>query len=492
MPIRNAIDRSDFGATSVMPGEPVRRRPRVLAASAAALAILAGTVLAQDALTPERLAKQVPTTWYGVEAAETNAGIDASGAAFASAHYDDEDERSSRDLSLGITDLGPYRNAALLVYEADVAEGRLERLDIAGHPAFAAAESDGPALDVIAGRMWLRASSFGELYDVDALRAAVESLPLDEIAALSESPTSPEASHVPMGFTRGALRSFLPEAVLGLPRADGFYARVHPTGVAWGGFPYLGERNGDEVRLRVGIWDLGTIADAARERLADAPEAWQSFTLDGRQGYAEVGAKAPRVVLFADRFRVQVEAPGHPTADTEWLRGAFEAIDLARLERLAEWVPAPTPARDPLRGQPDMLDSERLAEALPADLAGRSRGEVQAQVQTSRSDPFDTSLARATYAGGDGEPEWTLEVRDQGLLTHDLQQDLAEMHPAELGGRTVWTHDSRPMAAILVADRVLVALYAWGEEPAGVGDVLAAALAGLDVEPLQAAAASGD
>lgn len=476
---------------------PGRRRAprasRVLAALTAALAILAGAALAQDAVTPERLAEKIPETWHGVPAAEAGAGIDASGGAFASAHYDHEDERSYRDLSLGITDLGPYRDAVLLVYEADVAAGRLERADVAGHPAFAATESGGPALDVIAGRMWIRTSSFGELYGADELRAAVESLPLDEIAALSDLPVAPSASYGPLGFTRGALRSFLPETLLGVPRGDGFYAEVHPTGVAWGGLPYIGERDGGEVRLKVGIWDLGTIADAARERLAAATDAWRPFTVAGREGYADAGGGPPRVVLFADRFRVQVEAPGRPDLDAAWLRGAYEEIDLERLERLAELIPAPTPTRDPLRGQPALIEPARLAEALPAELAGRSRGEVRAEVQTDYSDPFDTALARAPYPGDDGEPEWTLEVRDQGLLTYGLEQELAGMRAADVGGRTVWTHEARPMAAILVADRVLVAAYAWGEEPADVTDALASALAELDVAPLRTAAeAVGD
>lgn len=494
MPEPTSIDPSERTATrprrrvgARRPGP--RHASRALAALTAALAILAGAALAQDAVTPELLADHVPESWHGIPAAEADAGIGASGAAFASAHYDHEDERSYRDLSLGITDLGPYRIAALLVYEADVAEGRLVRTDVAGHPAFVAEESGGPALDVIAGRMWIRSSSFGELYRADELRTAVESLPLSEIAALSELPTAPGASYGPIGFTRGALRSFLPETVLGVPRADGFYARVHPTGVAWGGFPYLGERDGDELRLTVGIWDLGTIADEARERLAGATDAWRSFALDGRPGFVEIGAEAPRALLFVDRFRVQVEAPGRPDVDPEGLRGAFEAIDLARLERLAELLPAPTPARDPLLGQPAMIDPERLAEALPGKLAGRSRGEVQAQVQASRRDPFDTALARAPYPGDDGQPEWTLEIRDQGLFTHGLEQELAGMRATDVGGRTVWTHDDRPMVAILVADRVLVAAYAWGEEAAQVTDGLASALAELDVEPLRAAVA---
>lgn len=469
---------------------PYPRRPSLaLAALTAALAILAGAALAQDAVTPERLAEKIPETWHGVPAAEADAGLDASGAAFASAHYDHEDERSYRDLSLGITDLGPYREAALLVYEADAAAGRVQRADVAGYPAFAAEKSGDPELDVFAGRMWIRASSFGEVYGADDLRAAVESLPLDEIAALSDLPVAPSASYGPLGFTRGALRSFLPETLLGVPRGDGFYAEVHPTGVAWGGLPYIGERDGGEVRLKVGIWDLGTIADAARERLAAATGAWRPFTLDGRTGFVEVGAETPRALLFVDRFRVQIEAPGRPDVDAEWLRGAFGEIDLARLERLAELIPAPTPARDPLWGQPAMIDPETLAAALPAELAGRSRGEVRAEVQSDYSDPFDTALARAPYPGDDGEPEWTLEVRDQGLLTYGLERELAAMRSAEVDGRTVWTHDERPMAAILVADRVLVAAYAWGEEPAEVTDALASALAELDVAPLRAAAA---
>ncbi len=490
MPDPTRIDR--FEANREAPAAGARRGPWLLAALTATVATLAGTAVAQDAATPEALAEQVPATWHGVPAAETHAGIDASGGAFASAFYDDvEDERSYRDLRLGVTDLGPYADAALLVYEADVAEGRLERFDLAGYPAFAADEDGDPALDVIAGRMWVRTSSFGELYGADDLRAAVESLPLDAIAALSDLPTAPDSSYSPIGFTRGALRSFLPDVVLGTPRGDGFYAKVHPTGVAWSGFPYLGERDGDEVRVRVGIWDLGTIADAARERLANSPDAWQPFTVDGRQGYVEVGVEGPRVLLLVDRFRVQVDAPGRPDVDAEWLRGAFASIDLARLERVAALIPAPTPTRDPLLGQPPMIDPERLAEALPGALAGRSRGEVDAEVQTDYSDPFDTALARAPYPGGDGEPMWTLKIRDQGLFTYDLEQDLAEMRSAEVSGRTVWMNDARPGATILVADRVLVELFAWGDGSAGVAaDTLASALAELDVAPLLAAAAN--
>ncbi len=496
MPEPITFDRLERGAKRVAnreaPAAGARRSPRLLAALTAAVTLV-GTALAQDTVTPEALAERVPATWHGVPADRTNSGIDASGGAFASAYYDDvEDERSFRDLGLGITDLGPYGDAALLVYEADVAAGRLERLDVGGYPAFAEVEDDGDhALDVIAGRMWIRTSSFGELYGADDLRAAVESLPLDEIAALSELPSAPGAAYGPIGFTRGALRSFLPEAVLGIPRGDGFYAEVHPTGVAWSGFPYLGERDGDEIRVRVGIWDLGTIADAARERLADSADAWRPFTVDGRQGYVEIGAEAPRVLVLADRFRVQVDAPGRPDVDGEWLRGAFASIDFARLERLAELIPAPTPARDPLLGQPVMIDPERLATALPDALAGRSRGEVEAEVQTDYSDPFDTALARAPYPGGDGEAMWTLRIRDQGLATYDLQRDLAEMPATEANGRTVWTNAARPGATILVAERVLVELFAWGEGSGDVSvDALAAALAELDVAALEAAAAN--
>ena len=495
MPESTSIGRSFRHTCGAFLDSGVLHMPRLLAALVAALAVLAGAALAQDAVTPELLAEQLPATWYGLEAAETRADIDASGGAYASAFYDDvEDERSYRDLLLGVTDLGPYRDAALLVYEADVAAGRLDRLEIGGYPAFAAVEHGDPALDVIAGRMWIRTSSFGEVIGADGLRAAVETLPLDRIAALSDLATAPGTSYGPIGFTEGGLRSFLPEEVLGLPRGDGFYAEVYPTGVAWSGFPYIGERDGDEIRVRVGIWDLGTIADAARERLANSPDAWRPFTLDGRQGYVEVGAESPRVVLLADRFRVQVDALGRSDVDPEWLRGAFASIDLERLERLSTLIPAPTPARDPLLGQPDTIDPEQLAEALPNQLSGRSRGEVEAEVQTDYSDPFDTALARASYSGDGGGPEWTLEIRDQGLLTYDLDRDLAEMRAMEVGGRTVWTNAARPGAAILVADRVLVELYAWGEASESVEvDELAAALADLDVAPLRAAASeSGD
>lgn len=496
MPESTSIDRFDRDAFRAAPDAGLRagtrRRPWLLATLTAALTILAGAALAQDAVTPDALAEQVPATWSGLPVAETLGGIDASGAAFASAHYDHEDGRSYRDLSLGITDLGPYRDAVLLVHEADVAEGRLERLEISGHPAFAAEERGDPELAVIAGRMWIRSSSFGELFGADDLRAAVESLQVDEIAALSDLPTAPGASYSPIGFTRGALRSFLPEAVLGVPRVDGFYAEVHPTGVAWGGFPYVGERDGDEVRLKVGIWDLGTIADAARERLAGAPEAWRPFTEDGRQGYVEVDVDSPRVMLFAGRFRVQVEVLGNSDVDTAWLRGAFASIDLERLERLAELVSAPTPARDPLQGQPKLIDPQRLAEAVPEELAGRSRGDVRAEVQTDYSDPFDTALVRVYYPEDDGEPELRLEIRDQGLLTYEVQQDLAEMSAAEVGGRTVWTNDRQSTVAILVGDRVLVELQTRGEESAGDLDALAATLVELDVTSLQAAADGAD
>lgn len=499
MPGSTSIDRFDLdacraapdAAPDAVPSVGTRRRAWLRAALTASLTMLAGAALAQDAVTPDALAEQVPATWSGLPAAETNAGIDASGGAFASAHYDHEDERSYRDLSLGITDLGPYRDAVLLVHEADVAEGRLERLEVLGYPAFAAEERGGPALEVIAGRMWIRSSSFGELFGADDLRAAVESLQVDEIAALSDLPAAPGASYGPIGFARGALRSFLPESVLGVPRGDGFYAEVHPTGVAWGGLPYIGERDGDEVRVRVGIWDLGTIAAASREHLASAPEAWRPFTEDGREGYVEMGVEAPRVMLFAGRFRVQVEALGRSAVEAEWLRGAFASVDLERLERLEELVPAPTPARDPLQGQPQLIDPERLAEALPGELAGRSRGAVRAQVQTDYSDPFDTALARAPYPGEDGEPEWRLEIRDQGLLTYEVQQDLAEMRAVEMDGRTVWTHDSRATVAMLVGDRVLVELHAQGEEPADSATALVAALAELDVAPLRAAVTDG-
>ena len=270
MPDPTSFDRSEYAELRSQHRTGVRWVPRLLTSLAAVVAIVAGTALAQDAVTPDLLAEQVPDTWHGVPAAGREAGIDASGGAFASARYDHEDQRSYSDLSLGITDLGPYRDAALLVYEADAAAGRVERVDVAGYPAFAAVEFGDPALDVIAGRIWIRTSSFGELYGAAELRAAVESLPLDEIAALSDLPTAPGAAYGPTGFTRGALRSFLPETMLGVPRSDGFYARVHPTGVAWGGFPYDGEHAGEEVRLKVGIWDLGTIADDARERLASA------------------------------------------------------------------------------------------------------------------------------------------------------------------------------------------------------------------------------
>src|SRR3972149_2074400 len=80
----------------------------------------------------------------------------------------------------------------------------------------------------------------------------------------------PGAWYGAIGFTRGAQRSFLPETVLGIRRADGFYARAHPTGVARRGFPYVGVRDGEEVGWIVGIGDLGTIADAASTSLRDS------------------------------------------------------------------------------------------------------------------------------------------------------------------------------------------------------------------------------
>lgn len=450
-----------------------------------ALASLATAQEAPDSVTPEALAALVPESWQGLERIFDQAAIDSSGAAFASASFDDpSDERANTDLSLGLTDLGPLRDATVWVTEADVAAGRAERTELAGYPAYLVADESRPSVEVIADRIWIRARSFGPVYDLEALQEAVASLPLDEIAALSGLPVAEAASYDPTGFTRGGLRSFLPERVLGLARADGFFAELHPSGVAWSGFPYEGEAG----RVRVTIWDLGTLADDAQERLASS-DGWSSFTSSGRTGFVETGVQAPRVLLIADRFRIQVEARGGADVDPDWLRGALEEIDVDRLAALGERLPAPEPARDPLLGQPELADPEVLARALPSELAGMARGDVQAEVISYMGEVFDTASAQARYAQDAEGLAATLAIQDQGMVTHGIASELAGMRAVQVGDRTFYLADGAPLAITVVGDRVVVTLEA---EPGAAwdDDGLVDALASVDLAQLEDAVAT--
>lgn len=423
--------------------------------------VLASTAVAQSEsspgpVTPERLAAFVPARWLGIDAGERRARFDASGAATASGTYDDtNDGRSSRDLSMAITDLGPYRNATLLVERADVAEGRATEIDVGGYPGFAATDYGDPTLDVVVGRMWLRSRAFGELFGPDDLANAVKTLPLDAIAALSDAPLADGANYRPLGFTPGALRHFLPESVLGLDRGDGYYAKRHPTGVAWGGFPYVGTRDGHDVRIRLTIWDLGTLAADARRRLAERPDAWSAFTRDGRPGFVERGTPTPRILLDVGRFRLQVEARHQPGISATWLEGAFDDVHLDRLARLADLVPAPVPTLDPLAGQPDLLAPNDLAETLPASLAGMQRDGLKAEVASSRRDPFDTAYARATYRGGSGVA-LSVIVSDQGIVPLRVKEQLAALREVDVEGRVLYLGDTPPTATTVVDNRVVV------------------------------------
>lgn len=442
---------------------------------------------------PDALARFVPDTWHGIDASEHKARFDASGAAMASAHYDDtEDQRSSRDLSLAITDLGPYRDATRLVYQADVQEGRAERLDIGGYPAYAAVDFGDPTLDLFAGRMWVRSRAFGDRFSAADLRQAVAALPLDAIAALSDVPVAEGANYRPLGFTAGALRHFLPETVLGLPKGDGYYAKRHPTGVAWGGLPYSGTHAGHDVRVRVTIWDLGTLADASRRRLAQQPDAWRPFEEGDLPGFVERNAPAPRVLLFDGRFRVQVDAPGQPNVDPAWLRGAFGDLDLDRLAHLADLVPAPSPTLDPLFGQPELLAPDELARALPDTLAGMPRSDLQSDVSSSRSRPFDTAYALARYRDGDAGPTLTVTVSDQGIVPLRVEEELTRMRSVEDGGRTVHVSDERSTVLVTVGARLVVTVEGRAPEGASVGtDTLLSALRGVDLSTLAELAPGG-
>jgi len=438
------------------------------------------------AVVPDVLARFVPDTWHGIDASERKARFDASGAAMASAHYDDtEDQRASSDLSLAITDLGPYRAATRLVYRADVEEGRAERLDIGGYPAFAAVDYGDPTLDVFAGRMWIRSRAFGDLFSAADLRRAVAALPLDAIAALSDAPVADRANYRPLGFTAGVFRHFLPETVLGLPKGDGYYAKRHPTGVAWGGLPYSGTHAGHDARVRVTIWDLGTLADASRRRLARQSDTWKPFEEGGLPGFVELNTPTPRVLLFDRRFRVQVDAPGQPGMDTAWLRGAFADIDLERLAHLADLVPAPTPALDPLFGQPELVAPEALARALPDAVAGLARRDLRSEVSSNRSEPFDTAYAQARYQEGDSGPTLTVTVFDQGIVPLQVKERLADMRAVEDAGRTVHVSDERSTVLVTVGDRLVVTVE--GRDAAGSGveaGTLLNALHGVDLDAL--------
>ncbi len=479
-------------------GAPRTARLRPAWILLAAAALLASPALAQDAptaeaVTPEALARLVPDPWHGLAPSDVTPTFDRSGAATVVAHYDDtEDERASRDLTLALTDLGPYRDAAELVYRADVAAGRATALQVGGYPAYAATDFGDPTLDVFAGRIWVRTDAFGGLIDADALRASVEALPLDAIAALSDAHLATGAHYTPLGFTPGALRHFLPERVLGLPREDGFYAKRHPTGVAWGGFVYGGTHDGQDVRVKLTIWDLGTLAPAAERRLESETNRWRPFTQGGRAGFAERDAPTPRLLLDVGRFRVQLETPGTPGVDTAWLRGAFDDIALDRLTELATLVPAPTPARDPLLGQPELLAPERLGEALPEQLAGYQRGEVESAVRSSRRDPYDTSYASAPYLAPDGSTGFTLSVLDSGLVTQQVKDQEAAMEPVDAGGHPAFRAADPPAVLAVLSDRFVITLRAGNDAdaplpPAG----LLSALSELDFAHLAAVLGGG-
>ena len=459
-----------------------------------AATLLGGAAAAQDAdaVTPEKIADLVPETWQGVAASERQTAFDRSGAAMASARYDDtSDQRASRDLSLAITDLGPYRDATLLVERADAAEGRKQEVTVSGHPAFAATDFGDPTLDVFAGRMWVRTRAFGELFRASDLRAAVEALPLDAIAALSDLPVAAKADYRPLGFTPGALRHFLPEEAHGLSRGDGYYAKRHPAGVAWGGYPYSGSRSGKDVRLRLTVWDLGTLAGASRDRLAGQPDAWQAFTSGRNQGFAELGTPTPRVLLYVGRFRLQADAPGQPGVGADWLRGALDDVNVDQLAELADLIPAPEPARDPLRPQPALIDPDTLAAALPDELAGMARGDVSAELSSSRRDPYDTAFAQAPYQTDAGATVH-VTVFDQGLVPLDVREQMRTMRTVEVGGRQVYVSDEQGAALVTVGERLVVTAQAGrGDGPEADADALVRALSGLDFGSLETMAAAG-
>lgn len=470
----------------------------VALSSLAAALLLAAPALAQDAptpaaVTPEVLARWIPDPWVDLPVDGLRPTFDRSGAASVVANYDDrDDERSYIDLKLALTDLGPYRDAAELVFQADVAAGRATSRQVGGYAAYAALEHADPTLAVFADRIWIRADGFGGLFDGDALEAAVKTLPLDDIAALSSLPVATKARYTPLGFTAGALRHFLPETLLGLTKEDGYLAKVDPTGVAWGGFLYGGTHDGRDVRLQVTIWDLGTLSATAEQRLDIETEQWQPFTQAGRKGFVEQGVPRPRVLLDVGRFRFQVEVLRDDDIDTSWLRGAFDGIDPDLLTVLAASVPAPTPSRDPLLGQPELLDPQRLAEALPEQLAGYRRSDIEAGVNRSRRDPYDTAYASAPYLGADGAVAFTLSVLDQGLVTQQLKDEQATMESVEVAGHRAYRASDPPSLLAVVGDRLVVTLRGGPAAESAVSAAdLRSALAELDRAPLRSILAGG-
>jgi hypothetical protein len=178
--------------------------------------------------------------------------------------------------------------------------------------------------------------------------------------------------------------------------------------------------------------------------------------------------------------------------DTSWLRGAFDDIALDRLAELATLVPAPTPARDPLLGQPELLAPERLGEALPERLAGYQRGEVESALRSSRRDPYDTSYASAPYLAPDGTARFTLSVLDAGLVTQQVKDQEAAMEPVDAGGHAAFRAADPPSVLAELSDRFVITLRAGQDTdaPLAPGDLLAA-LSELDFARLAAILGGG-
>lgn len=456
--------------------------PQTLARSllaALAAVTLAPLALAQptDFVTPELLAEQLPHDWLGLEHYSSRAELDLQGGAFAVVSLDAVDDDNGGGVDLRISDLGPYAAAVSLMYEADAAAGRYERLEIGGYPAYIEHDDVWPEAHVLLDRMLLGAFVLGALMDEAALVEAVATLPLSEIAGLSSRPAAPQAAYPATGLTVNSLRAFLPERVHGFNRTSGFYAELHPGGVAHGGLDY----EGDDAVLYLMIFDLGTAAENSRERLAEG--GWQPFSSGDYQGFASAAGEEPRALLLVDRFRVEATAEG-PGASLELLQSALEEIEWEPLARFAEEVPAPEVRLDPLLdSQPALLAGELLAGALPEEAMGLTR--VDSRVESEEERGWSEVSAQALYADPSGEPVLMLGLVDAGVMTVEMQQRQAELKEVEVAGRTAHVSEEPLRAQMILGERV--ALLVESAPGAGLNlDDLLELLGTIDLEPLLA------
>ncbi|MDA3875004.1 MAG: hypothetical protein PF795_13730 [Kiritimatiellae bacterium] len=381
--------------------------------------------------------------------------------------HDPEDENSYRDLMLGLIDVGPFRDAMLLAEQADVAAERKTGVEIRGYPAFAEENKRGSTLSVFVGRIHISSRTYGERYELADLRRAVESLPLEEIAALSDLPVAKPDDYLPLRFTSGSLRSFLPENVLGLTKASGYYMKRHPSGTPWGGLTYEGTWQDREVKVRVTIWDLGSRAEETRERLSGLDLKWRAFQETGRKGFIEQNTVTPLVLLYVDRFRVQVDAPGQPGIPGQWLRGAFADIDLDRLQRFAGLVPAPEPHLHPLANQPELIAAEKLAEALPEAFGQFTRVDLRFERKRKIGRyGYETEYTGARYRKSEEDEAMAVSISDQGIVPSDDRTQFNRMDTVTLDGRSFHLSAEWPKAFTIVADRFVISgrFYGGGDE----------------------------